>query len=141
MVLSPGVLVISLVKTVKHLYHFTEYFFQINGIVIDALRELGVNGSNQRGISDICIGDRKISGSSMYRSKALLFYTASLMVANDVTLLDRYLKHPPKEPDYRQGRPHRDFVTTLAAEHPGLAVATVQPQIDRLFLQRLHEIE
>ena len=140
-VLSPGVLVISLIKHVKHLYHFAEYFFQINEIMIDALRGCGVEHLHQRGISDICLGDRKIVGSSMYRSKTLLFYTASLMVENDLTLLDRYLRHPSKEPDYRQGRPHRDFVTTLAAAHPGLTVAAVQPQIDRVFLQRIHEIE
>ena len=140
-VLSPGVLVSSLVKHVKHHYHFAEYFFQINEMMIDALRSCGVENLHQRGISDICLGDRKIVGSSMYRSKSLLFYTASLMVENDLTLLERYLKHPSKEPDYRQGRPHREFVTTLAAEHPGLTVAAVQPPIDRLFLQRIHEIE
>lgn len=140
-VLSPGVLVLSLVKHVKHRYHFAEYFFQINEIMIDALRGCGVEHLRQRGISDICLGDRKIAGSSMYRSKTLLFYTASLMVENDVTLLDRYLKHPSKEPEYRQGRPHREFVTTLAAAHPGLTVATVQPPIDRQFSERIHEIE
>lgn len=140
-VLSSGVLVVSLVKLVKHPYHFAEYFFQINGIMIDALRGCGVEHLHQRGISDICLGDRKIAGSSMYRSKSLLFYAASLMVNNDLTLLDRYLKHPSKEPDYRQGRPHGEFVTTLAAAHPGLTVAAVQPQIDRLFLERMHEIE
>lgn len=140
-VLSPGVLVVSLVKLVKHPYHFAEYFLQINNIIIDALRGCGVEHLHQRGISDICLGDRKIVGSSMYRSKLLLFYTASLMVENDVTLLDHYLKHPSKEPEYRRGRPHREFVTTLAAAHPGLTVATVQPTIDRLFLSRMHEIE
>lgn len=140
-VLSPGILVVSLVKLVKYPYHFAEYFFQINEIMIDALRGCGVEHLHQRGISDICIGDRKIVGSSMYRSKALLFYTASLMVNNDLTLLDRYLKHPPKEPDYRQKRPHCEFVTTLAAVHPGLTVAAVQPQIDRMFMDRIHEIE
>ncbi len=42
----------------------------------------------------------------MYRSRDLLFYTASLMIANDLMLLDRYLKYPSKEPDYRKGRSH-----------------------------------
>ncbi len=50
----------------------------------------------------------------MYRSRDLLFYTASLMIANDLMLLDRYLKYPSKEPDYRKGRSHLEFVTTIA---------------------------
>ena len=28
--------------------------------------------------------------------------------------MERYLQHPPREPDYRRGRSHRDFMGDLA---------------------------
>ena len=140
-VLAPGMLVVSLAKCVKEAYHFTEYFHQINGLIMDALREIGVQNLTQQGISDICLADRKILGSSMYRSKALLFYPASLMISNDLALLDRYLKHPSKEPEYRQGRPHREFVATLAGAYPALTVAAAQAALDRAMPRRISEIE
>lgn len=140
-VLSPGTLVISLVKRVQHQYHFHEYFQQMNTYIIEALESVGISHLNQQGYSDICIRDRKILGSSMYRSRDILFYTASLMIANDLTLLDRYLKHPSKEPEYRQGRSHLEFVTTIALEYPRLAFAHIQQSIDEIVQQRIPQIE
>jgi lipoate-protein ligase A len=34
-------------------------------------------------------------------------------VSEDVSLIERYLKHPKREPDYRKGRKHSEFVTNL----------------------------
>lgn len=139
--LAPGILVISLVKRVQHQFRIKEYFGQINGYIIEALQSLGVQHLNQQGHSDICLGNCKILGSSMYRKKDLLFYTASLMISNDVHEIDRYLKHPSKEPDYRRGRVHTEFVTTIHQEYPELTVKTVQNTIDRVFAKCIGEIE
>lgn len=140
-VLSPGVLVLSLVKRVQHQYHFHEYFQQINTYIIAALESLGISNLNQQGYSDICVCNRKILGSSMYRSRDILFYTASLMIANDLRLLDRYLKHPSKEPDYRKGRSHLEFVTTIELECPALSFKQIQQSVDSIVQQRIPEIE
>lgn len=140
-VLSPGTLVISLVKRVRYQYHFQEYFHRINDYIIEALTSLDIHDLQQQGHSDICIRDRKILGSSMYRSRDILFYTASLMIANDLTLLDRYLKHPSKEPEYRKGRLHAAFVTTIAREYPHLAYAQIQQTVDETLQQRIPQIE
>ncbi len=138
--LSPGVLVVSLLTHVEQRYHFREYFRQINDYIIEALRTAGVAKLTQQGISDICLRQRKILGSCMYRSKDVLFYTASLMVSNDLQLLDRYLKHPSQEPDYRQGRPHRDFVTTIQREYPAMTCQRIRRVLDRTLPIRLAEI-
>ncbi len=139
-VLSPGVLVLSLVTRVEQRYHFQEYFWQINEFIIEALAKVGLDELEQRGISDICLRQRKILGSSMYRSKEILFYTASLMVSNDLQLLERYLKYPSKEPDYRQGRKHRDFVTNIRQEYPEIQLQTIQRMLDEVFVKRISEI-
>ena len=69
-----------------------------------------------KGISDIAIKDKKILGSAIYRSKDKIFYQAVLNVSENPQLFDKYLKHPKKEPDYRNGRLHSDFVTSFHAE-------------------------
>jgi lipoate-protein ligase A len=140
-VLSPGVLVISLVKQVKQHFSFKEYFQQINALIIISLQTLEIWNLSQQGHSDICIRDRKILGASMYRSKDLLFYSASLMVSNSLDLIDWYLKYPSKEPEYRRGRSHQDFLTTISQEYTAIKVDTVKARIDRILLQRIPEIE
>jgi lipoate-protein ligase A len=77
------------------------------------LEELGVRGLKHEGISDLAWGDRKVAGSCLHRSRDTLLYSATLLVNPDLSLMERYLKHPPREPGYRNGRPHRDFVGQL----------------------------
>jgi len=140
-ILYPGILVISLAKCVKHQFYIKEYFQQINAYIIESLQSLGIRDLNQQGHSDICIRDRKILGSSMYRSKQLLFYAASLMVSNNLGSIDQYLKHPSKEPEYRRERSHQDFLTTINREYPEITIEIVKARIDRLFPKRIPEIE
>jgi len=73
---------------------------------------------SQRGISDLTVDGRKVGGSSLYvpRRPSVFFYQASLLVDCDLGLMARYLRHPPREPAYRQGRVHQEFCTTLRAE-------------------------
>jgi len=112
-VLSPGQVVLSLVTEVASAFGSREYARAINGWFLEALDSLGIEGLEQRGISDLALRGRKVLGTSIYRSRAVLFYQASLLVSNDVSLFDRYLEHPRAEPDYRQGRGHDAFCTTL----------------------------
>jgi len=65
------------------------------------------------GISDIAISGKKILGSAIYRSKDALLYHAVLNLGEPATTFERYLRHPSKEPDYRLGRSHSEFVTSL----------------------------
>lgn len=139
-VLSPGIVVISLVKQVSHLY-FIEYFWKINNFIIDALQYLGIEALSQQGHSDICLRDRKILGSCMYGSQNLLFYTASLMVDNDLALIDHYLKHPSREPDYRRGRSHQEFLTTIHYAYPHISVQKVITSLDTLLPKRIRELD
>jgi len=44
----------------------------------------------------------------------LLYYSASLLVNAQLSLVERYLRHPPREPKYRDGRSHLEFVANLA---------------------------
>jgi lipoate---protein ligase len=122
-VLSPGQAVLALVTEVSSPFRNREYALQIAGWVARALEGLGVVGVETRGISDLAIRERKILGSSIYRSRHILFYQASLLVDLDTGIFGRYLRYPSRVPDYRQGRSHEEFCTTLIAEGCGLTVA------------------
>ena len=113
--LGPGQVVVALVTEVDHPYRNREYAHAVNGWLIDALHGAGVRGIEQRGISDLAIADRKIAGTSVFRRRRILFYQASLLVNNDPAEFERFLAFPRQVPDYRRGRGHAAFCTTLAA--------------------------
>jgi lipoate-protein ligase A len=52
----------------------------------------------------------------MYLKNNILFYHAVLNVKEDISIISKYLRHPKREPDYRAGRDHREFVTSMWAE-------------------------
>jgi lipoate-protein ligase A len=111
--LDPGNLVIAAVLRVPGLAGIHPHFRAMARWIGEALAELGVPGVEQRGISDLAVGERKIGGSCIFRAKDLLYYSTTLLVEPDIDRMERYLRHPPREPDYRRGRSHREFVTFL----------------------------
>lgn len=136
-VLTPGQVVLACVTEVDSPFRNREYAAQINSWVIEALARLGVRGVEGRGISDLAIRERKILGTSIYRTRLVLFYQASLLVTNDITVFTRYLAMPARVPDYRAGRKHEDFCTTLAREGYPLSVSDVMRSLKEVVDVRL----
>ncbi len=136
-VLSPGQVVLALVTEVEHPFRNREYFGQINEWVIKALSSLGVREVQPAGISDLAIDGKKILGSSIYRTRLVLFYQASILVSNDLSLFSRYLAMPVRVPEYRAGRDHESFCTTLVREGYALAVTDVIGALDRVVTSAL----
>jgi lipoate-protein ligase A len=128
-VLSPQTIVLAATVTDENNLKPKELFNKINGLIIKSIEADGVTGVTLRGISDIAIGGKKILGSSMYRRKNTLFYHAVLNFAVPSSLIERYLQHPSKEPDYRAGRSHSEFVTSL---HENGYTETIQHLKSRL---------
>lgn len=115
-VLDDGNLVVVLALPLPGLGEITSAFRLASALVAGALADCGVPGVQQRGVSDLALGDRKLGGSCLRRERGLAHYATTLMVDPRPGLMDRYLQHPPREPDYRKGRPHADFVTSLSIE-------------------------
>ncbi|MCP5049664.1 MAG: hypothetical protein GY940_21015 [bacterium] len=136
-VLSPKTLVISILKQGDPLRSPKLYFKEYNSIIIHALASLGIQDLRERGISDICIGEQEILGSSIYRNKNMVLYHAVLNRAESTDTFERYLKHPTKEPGYRQGRSHREFVTSLEETGCLLTGPGIKDILDRYFRENL----
>lgn len=116
-VLDEGNVIVSAVLAMKGL---GRHFDRLSGWLIAGLEEAGIEGVRKKGISDLAVKDRKVGGACIYRSKHVLYYSVTLLVRPDMDRVERYLKHPPREPDYRQGRSHRDFMGALAPDRwPG----------------------
>ena len=114
-VLSPGMLVTIVVGEKRGKENAVDIFRRIHDAFIHALSEAGITDIVHKGISDLAINGKKVLGSSLYMGSniPLYYYQSSLMVSNNLALLSRYLCHPPREPDYREGRDHGQFCTTL----------------------------
>jgi lipoate-protein ligase A len=140
-VLSPGQVVLALVTEVSSPFQNLTYFRAINNWFRLALRDLGVSGVEDRGISDLAMRDKKILGTSLYRRRKILFYQASLLVDNDLSLFDRYLRFPSKVPDYRLGRGHLEFCSNLRLEGYTVSVPDVMKSLEGVVREQLFQLD
>jgi len=103
----------------------------ILGWVREALEKSTGVKSSQKGTCDICIGDKKISGTAQARKRHGLLHHLTLLVDFDIELIPLYLKEPEKRPEYREVRHHEEFVTSISKE--GLSLNRT------VFIQALQE--
>lgn len=81
--------------------------------VADALEGLPTE-PHIAGISDLEWEGRKLSGNAQQRKRDHLLHHGTLLYDFDLSLLGRYLREPARQPEYRAGRTHRDFVRNLS---------------------------
>jgi lipoate-protein ligase A len=120
-VAGPGCLMFAVVlsyqrrpelRDIRHTHNF------VLGRLASALRAplAGVGDVAQAGTSDLVlvgVPPRKFSGNSMRAKRSHLLYHGTLLYRFDLPLIATCLKMPPRQPDYRDARPHHDFVVNL----------------------------
>lgn len=91
------------------------YLYILNR-VIEGLAGIKVE-AQFRPVCDLVLGgtDKKFSGNAQRRGRHYILHHGTILYSFDLSLIARYLKHPPKMPDYRQSRPHLEFVTNINA--------------------------
>jgi lipoate---protein ligase len=75
------------------------------------------------GCTDLAIGGIKFSGNAQRRKRTALIFHGTFLLDFDLPLIEKYLRMPSKEPDYRQHRAHGDFVTNLGIDAQALKLA------------------
>ena len=124
--LHDGCVVVSIGGWVKNPYNNDRYFHLLNQSIINSLApHYDQAPFAQRGYSDIVLNQRKFVGTSLFRSRTYFLYQASILVDLHLEDIEKYLCHPSKEPDYRKGRSHRDFLMGLGELNPSLDSDTV----------------
>lgn len=83
----------------------------------------GILGLDRDGLSgDLLRGNRKVGGVAMRKVRGAVLVHGSLLVRANIGLITRTLRHPPREPGYRQGRLHTNFLDNIGAlDRDGLA--------------------
>ena len=72
------------------------------------------------GTSDLAAAGRKFSGNAQrWLSKAFLHH-GTILYQFDLTRIGRYLRQPSRQPDYRTGRGHDEFVRNVDASRDSL---------------------
>ena len=65
------------------------------------------------GHTDLAIDGRKFSGNAQRRKRTHLLFHGSFLLGFDLPLIAAFLLPPPRQPEYRRGRGHLDFLTRL----------------------------
>jgi len=113
--LGPGCLLYSLILPMNAdpaLADLNASYRYISQRCVNALA-VALPGIESGGSSDLVWRDRKFSGNAQQRKRTHLLHHGSILDAFDLSLIDRYLKHPARMPDYRRDRPHHDFVANV----------------------------
>ncbi len=112
--LGPGCLLYTLVldsEQAPELAGIRSSYAFILGRVAAMLPE--VQGVGPAGISDLAAAGRKFSGNAQQRKRRFLLHHGTLLYAFDLGRVGRYLRSPPRQPDYRAGRNHAAFLHNL----------------------------
>jgi lipoate-protein ligase A len=84
--------------------------------ISQALRNTGID-TEMKGTCDLTFNGRKFSGNALRCRKNWFLYHGTIILESfDLSLIPNCLGAPKRQPDYREGRSHRDFVTAI----PGL---------------------
>lgn len=113
---GPGCLNYSLVLPIKatpELVSITEtncFIMKRNG---DAIAPLVDGEVRVEGYTDLTLNGRKFSGNSQRRKNRWLLFHGTFLLSCDFPLMEKVLQPPLRAPEYRQGRKHSKFLTTL----------------------------
>jgi lipoate-protein ligase A len=69
-----------------------------------------------QGTCDLTLGNRKFSGNSLRVARNHILYHGTILYSADLGQIARCLNTPPRQPDYRGGRDHDDFITNLPVD-------------------------
>jgi lipoate-protein ligase A len=112
------------------LYPVRESYVAFLGMVTRALETAAGVRTAQRGDSDLVLAAagetttaaaererRKISGNAQFRKRGVVVHHGTLLIGDSLAPLIRdVLSHPPKEPEYRAGRSHDEFLSALSSD-------------------------
>lgn len=126
---GPGCLNYSLILNIAgndSLQYITAANRYIMGRHRDALTRLLGRQLWVQGHTDLVCDGLKFSGNAQRRKRHALIFHGTFLLHFDLSLMEKFLAMPSRQPDYRQGRPHGLFLMNLPV--PPHAVKTALRQ-------------
>lgn len=114
-VTGPGCLMYAVVLDLEQrprLRAINEIHAFVLGKLADALNRL-TPGVSRQGTSDLALENRKFSGNSLRVKRNHALYHGTLLYNFPLPLVGECLLTPPRQPEYRQGRRHEEFIQNL----------------------------
>lgn len=127
-VLGPGCLVYSCLLSVNlrpQLENITLAHQEVMTHLCKALESIPqlAGKISWQGTCDLVLDNRKFSGNSLRCKRNWILYHGTLLYHFPIDDIDRLLGYPPREPEYRQKRSHRDFLINLEVNQTALSKA------------------
>jgi lipoate-protein ligase A len=88
---------------------FRECYRSILGAVLDAAAVAGARCES----TDLILQNRKFSGCAQRRRRHTLLHHGTILYDFDIAAAGRFLAMPRRQPVYRKGRSHADFLTNV----------------------------
>jgi lipoate-protein ligase A len=115
---GPGCLNYSLILKIKY-HEGLQSITSTNRYIMDrhaaALAKLLKQPVEVKGHTDLVINNLKFSGNAQRRKREAVLFHGTFLLDFDMTMIEKTLKMPSKEPDYRKNRKHTDFLMNLGA--------------------------
>jgi lipoate-protein ligase A len=111
--IGPGCLNYSLVLplTLNPMWHDIRYSFC--WVLQRMQAAIGLPQLKIEGQCDLAVEGRKVSGNAQRRTQRAVLHHGTLLYAFDAERVERFLKTPLRQPAYRAGRSHSDFLGNL----------------------------
>ena len=90
-----------------------EFIMERNRTAIASALRTPHSALRVQGHTDLVHGDLKFSGNAQRRRKDFLLFHGTFLLNFDLTLIGEFLRAPTRQPDYRLGRSHLEFVRNL----------------------------
>lgn len=78
------------------------------------------------GHTDLALDGRKFSGNAQRRRREWFLFHGTILYNFDLPQIGAFIRHPPRQPDYRQDRSHSEFVVHLPASRSQIENALAQ---------------
>jgi lipoate-protein ligase A len=96
--------------------------------LLAATDECGIT-AQRKGICDLVFEHKKFSGNAMRLKRRSLLYHGTILYSMDIRLVDSLLGKPAREPEYRDGRSHGEFVGNVPISK-GTLIRTLRTAFD-----------
>lgn len=98
------------IKNLSTIPDTNRYIMNRNKKAIETIIGKEVNVS---GVTDLTIEGKKFSGNAQRRFNDYVLYHGTFLLNMDISLIERFLKMPTRQPCYRQNRKHSEFLINI----------------------------